>query len=89
MSEKDREVCTIPYFAHEGEMSRMERIVSRLIVVIILLIVLLVGSNVAWVIYENQFQDVVVTQEADTSGGGNNYLNGTGDFSYGTRETNN
>ena len=85
----DKETAMIPYFAHEGEMARMERANKRLWIVIILLIVCLVGSNLAWTIYESQFQDVVVTQEADTGVGGNNYLNGTGDFNYGTLTTDN
>lgn len=80
----DRDAAMIPYFAHEGEMARMERMSRRLWIAVILLIVMLVGTNLAWVIYESQFQDVVIEQDADTGFGGNNYLNGTGDFSYGT-----
>lgn len=53
----------IPYFVHEGEMVRMERIVKRLWITVILLIVLLVATNTVWIIYENSFEEVVVTQE--------------------------
>ncbi len=53
----------IPYFVHEGEMVRMERIIKRLWITVILLIVLLVGTNTVWIIYENSFEEVVVTQE--------------------------
>lgn len=89
MHEDDRDVSMIPYFVHEGEMNRMERISRRLWILVMTLVILLVGTNVGWIIYESQFQDIVITQEADTGEGGNNYLNGTGDFSYGTGETDN
>lgn len=87
MSERD--AAMIPYFAHEGEMARMERANKRLWIALILLIVCLVGSNLAWVIYESQFENVSIQQDANTDGGGNNYMNGTGEFSYGSRETDN
>jgi len=59
----DNDKAMIPYFAHEGEMVRMERVVKRLWITVILLIVLLVGTNTVWIIYENSFEEVVVTQE--------------------------
>lgn len=74
---------------HEYDMARMERTIVRQWIAILLLIVCLIGSNLAWVIYENQFQDVVIEQDADTWEGGSNYLNGTGDFNYGTRTPDN
>ena len=58
-----------------------ERTIKRLWIVIILLIVLLVGTNVAWLIYEAQWQVVEtteVTQEND--GGYNNYVGNDGDI---------
>ena len=85
MSEKD----TMPISVHEYDMARMERTIKRLWIVLLVTIFCLVGSNLAWTIYESQFQDVVITQEADTRNGGSNYMNGTGEFSYGTRETDN
>lgn len=59
----DNDKAMIPYFAHEGEMVRMERVVKRLWITVILLIVLLVGTNTIWIIYENSFEEVVITQE--------------------------
>lgn len=71
----------IDYIVHESQMARMERIIKRLWILAIILIVLLFGSNAAWIWYENQFQDEVITVEAEqtTEGGGNNYALG-GDF---------
>lgn len=64
---------------------------KRLFILCILLIVLLFGSNIGWLVYENQFADAVttVTQEVDTTDGGDAIVNGTGDLSYGTGETDN
>lgn len=70
---------------HEKEMTRMETANKRMFISFLIVLVMLFATNIAWVIYESQFKDVVVTQEADTWDGGNNYMNGTGEFSYGTR----
>ena len=70
----------IPYFSHEGDMARMERSNTRLFIIILVLIVALVGSNAAWIYYENQFVDEVsIEAEQEASDGGNNYVVG-GDF---------
>ncbi len=63
---------TIPYYAHEGIVARMERSNRRLWILCIVLIVLLAGTNAAWIYYESSFEDLVVTQENDD--GFNNYI---------------
>ena len=68
----------IPYFCHEGDMARLERSNKRLWLLCIILVVLLIGSNVAWLYYENQFEDVVVTQE--NADGYNNYVGNDGNI---------
>lgn len=70
---------------HEKEMTRMETVNKRWFIAFLVVLVMLFASNLAWVIYESQFQDVTITQEAGTGENGQNYLNGTGVFSYGTR----
>lgn len=73
----------IPYIVHEGAVSRMERVNKRLIAIIVLLIVLLVSSNIAWMVYESQFEMCNVEQDVDQENEqGNNIfvggdLNGT------------
>ena len=67
---------------------RHENREKRLIWVIVLLVCLLVGTNVGWLIYENQFEvveETTVTQENEN--GYNNYIGNDGDINYG--ETNN
>lgn len=65
--------------------SSLERTIKRLWITIILLIVLLVGTNIAWIVYESQFTDTEVTQDIDT-GNGNATVSGTGDI-YGESKT--
>lgn len=68
---------SVPYIVHEGIMARMERTIRRLWITVILLIVFLVGSNIAWLVYESQFQTVQQTEvKQDTSGGNYNKLVG-------------
>ncbi len=76
------EPINVPYIAHEAAMSRLERSNRRLWIVVIMLIVLLVGSNIAWLIYESQYEDFSITAEQD--GEGVNIVGG-GDIDYGTK----
>lgn len=70
----------VPYLVHEGIMARAERTTKRLWILVILLVVLLVGSNIAWLIYESQFEDqTTITQDVDTQQSPA-YVNGTGDL---------
>lgn len=74
----EQEQAPVPYIVHEGILARFERINRRLWKALILLIILLVGSNVAWLIYESQYvEQVTVTQDVDTKESPA-YVNGTG-----------
>lgn len=55
----------VPYIVHEGIVTRLERTIEKLWVLCILLILLLVGTNAAWLYYENQFEDTVTTVSQD------------------------
>ena len=80
IKEEDK-VGPIPRYYHEAETARLERTITRLFWALIMTILLLVGTNAGWIWYESQFQDEVITVEAEqtTEGGGNNYALG-GDF---------
>lgn len=78
---ENKETAMIPYYAHEGGMARMERTNKRLWIIILVLIIALVGTNVGWVIYESQFEDIYIEQSGETDEGGSNYFNGTGELS--------
>lgn len=76
--------ASVPYVVHESAMARAERHTKSLVWVIVLLIVLLVGSNGAWLWYENQFEVVEETTETiitqDNAEGYNNYIGNDGDI---------
>lgn len=79
------ENVSVPYIVHESAMARSERHNKRLWIVILVLIGALIASNLAWIIYESQFEDVVTTTEenilvdADDNGVAN-YIGNDGDI---------
>lgn len=59
--------------------SQMERTIRRLWILCIILVVLLVGSNIAWFMYESQFETVTqttTTQEVNQEGDSNIVVGG-------------
>lgn len=85
MSAEER-VAEIPFFVHEADMARLERTNKRLFIVVLVLILSLIGTNLAWIMYERQFQveQTTVEQEVDT-GEGDAVVVGIGDI-YGEGE---
>ena len=83
--------ASVPYVVHESAMARAERQIKSLVWVIVLLIVLFVGSNCAWLWYENQFEvveETTTTIEQDNENGYNNYIGNDGDILNGKAENN-
>lgn len=79
----------VPYVVHESAMARSERHNKRLWIVILVLIGALIGTNLAWIIYEAQFdvvEETTITQENDN--GYNNYIGNDGDINYGETDDN-
>ena len=79
------EICTkkpdpVPFAVHEADMARMERTVKRLWILLLLLVVLFVGSNLAWVWYESQFEDVYTEITQENEDGYNNFIGNDGDI---------
>lgn len=77
---------TVPFVVHEASMERIERMARRLWICVILLILLLVGSNVAWLAYESQFTDDVITVSQENADGYNNFIGNDGDIVYGNTD---
>lgn len=81
-------------FRDEIFIAVLERTIRRLWILCIILIILLVGTNIAWLYYESQFEDVVTTTESvdqdidSGDGDGNTIVNGIGDIHNGESETN-
>jgi hypothetical protein len=71
--------------AWERHEERNKKLINKLIAVILVLVVLLVGSNVAWLIYESQFEVIEETVseiyevEQNADGGNNNSVISGGD----------
>lgn len=72
------DMAVMPIAQHEKDQNRLTKIIKWLIAIIVILIVLLVGSNIAWIVYENSFEDYVITQdvEQDADNGTNNFVGG-------------
>lgn len=85
---EEEKIMTVPYIAHQSAAARQERQMRRMWIVILVLICALIGTNLAWIIYENSFEDVVITQdvEQDADSGTNNFVGG--DY-YGEAENKN
>lgn len=78
-------------YVYEGAQARLERSNKRLWVLAIILIAALILSNVAWIVYESQFETVSETTtqiEATQDGNGVNII-GNGDINYGAETNNN
>lgn len=74
----------ITYFEHEEQMVRMERTNVRLWILCILLILMLVGTNIAWIYYESQWQVTTETTEIEAEQDGEINIVGGGDVNYGS-----
>ena len=74
----EQTVKDVPYIVHEAAMARQERTIKKIWILAILLVLLLVGTNVGWIVYESQYQDITITQE--NADGYNNYIGNDGDI---------
>ena len=66
---------SVPYVVHESAMARSERHNKRIWIVILVLIGALIGTNLAWIIYENSFEGVITTEEIIVDAGDNGNAN--------------
>ena len=84
---EEQKAVQIPYYVHEMEMTRLDRINKRIWIILIVIFLAFVGTNAGWIIYESQFETVSVHQEVD-SGEGPAVVSGTGNAIYGESEAN-
>ena len=81
-SENLKDMPPVPFAAHESALARSERHNKRLWIVILVLIGALIVTNLAWIIYEKQFETVeTITEEYDIEqdaevGNNNSIING-------------
>ena len=84
IAEKD-----VPYIVLESVICRFDRVIKRLWIVILILVFLLLGTNLAWLHYESQFEEVTTTTtvEQQADGDSDNSFIG-GDSNVGQAEDN-
>lgn len=90
MAEKRCNGCgdqnTIPFVAFEASEQRHERKERSFFIIILVLIGMLVLSNLAWLVYNSQFEEVAISEdvlvEADGDGVAS-YIGQNGDISNG------
>lgn len=72
----------VPYIVFESELSRLERMIKRLVLITALCIALLFASNLAWLTFFNQF-DVETTTTTQEAEGNANYIGASGNINNG------
>lgn len=67
MEEKKERVVAVPYVVFEGSMARAERHAKRLFIALVVAVLAIVGTNIGWLIYMNQydFTGYSYTQDGD------------------------
>lgn len=83
---EQQKTASLPYYVHEGEMTRMERVNRRWFIAFLVVLVMLFATNAGWIVYESQFETYEVEQDIDT-GIGSAYVAGVGDVNYGQNQT--
>ena len=59
------EAVKIPYVLYEKAMVRADNLAKKLWITICVLIVLLVATNISWLVYESQFDNIGYKQDGD------------------------
>ena len=76
----DKKPSSVPYAVLEDFKETAKANSLKWFIICLVLIILLVGSNIGWLIYESQFEDVVevTTQEVeqDAENGENHFIGG-------------
>lgn len=81
---EQQKAVEIPYYLHEGEMNRLERLNKRWFIAFLIVLVMLFVTNAGWIIHESQYQDEVITVEQQVeTGEGAAVVSGTGNAIYG------
>lgn len=76
----------IEYIAFESVCIRFERINKRLWILCIILAIMLIGSNIAWLKYMQEFEVTETTITQDNADGYNSYIGNDGDIINGTTD---
>lgn len=76
---KTEDVKDVSYIVFESTIARFDRVIKRMWVIILILVFLLLGTNLAWLYYESQLEEVTETtttvEQNTESGKGNATIN--------------
>lgn len=78
----------VPFIVYESATARLERTIRRLWILCIIIFLAFVASNGAWIWYESQFTDSMITVEQDNADGYNNFIGNDGDIINGEAKDN-
>lgn len=83
----DNNMESVPFKVFESVQARADRRFRLMWALLILMLIALIGTNAGWIIYESQFEDIVMT-ETTQDGEGVNII-GNGDITYGAEKNGN
>ena len=69
---------TVPYYVHEMMVARMERIIKMLVIIVLVEFLAFVGTNVFWIVRENQYKDEEYVYEIEQDSGDGGTITYTG-----------
>ena len=79
--------ANVPYAALELMSEKLSQTIKRLIVIIVVLIFALLGTNIAWIVYESQFDTAFCDVQSD--GGDVQYIGRDGENTNGESNSEN
>ena len=84
VQEKGTNPDNVPFIVHESALARMERQLKRVWIALIVALSVLFATNIAWLIYESQFETISYRQDG---AGLNNICTGSQGNVYGSDVT--
>lgn len=85
--EENEKITMVPYVVYEGAMARAERHAKRLFIALICSVIALVGCNVAWLVYESQFNYDAYSVDLSAETGNANFIGNDGTIINGETES--
>lgn len=76
------QAAVVPYAALELISEKLSQTVKRLIIIIIILVIALLGTNIAWILYESQYE--TESYQVMSDDGNANYIGNDGDIFNGS-----
>lgn len=75
----EQQAVSIPFFLHENEMTRLERLNKRWFIAFLVAIIMLFATNAGWIIREFQYETYYYSQEVHSDSSDATALLNTGE----------